>query len=390
MKAWVEALRKEFPATAGCAYLDGAYDMGGADYMKAAANWFFDAWGQAALALERGGPGRARFFAMADETRKSICTLLDSGDLSNICFTHNTNEGINMAVMGFAYAPGDNIITFQDDFPSVVGPCLNAARLRGVEVRCAKTEVPGVDDIDALMALTDANTRLIVISHVRSATGYMVDLERLGSLCRERGIFLIVDATQSLGSTPIYPEAWGVDGLSAAGYKCLLGGISSAFFYCSKALAEKITPVFVSYNDYTAICPDGEGCSLTLKDGGDIRKLESGTIDVLGIAILQQGINRILNIGVKEIRAHISGLYERLYRGLEALGYEIVTPFDPRNRSAVLAVRIHQDQSAIYEHFKNNGVALSSSRHLRFGIPAFATEQDIDRALAVAAATEIR
>ncbi|MBQ2769954.1 MAG: aminotransferase class V-fold PLP-dependent enzyme, partial [Clostridia bacterium] len=355
MKGWVEALRKEFPAAVGCAYLDGAYDMGGADYMKAAANWFFDAWGESALALERGGPGRARFFAMADETRKTICQLLYGGEISNICFTHNTNEGINMAVMGFAYAPGDNIITFQDDFPSVVGPCLNAARLRGVEVRCAKTEVPGVDDIDALMALTDEHTRLIVISHVRSATGYMVDLQRLGGLCKEKGIFLIVDATQSFGSLPIKAKEWGVDGLSAAGYKCMLGGISSAFFYCSEALAEKITPVFVSYNNYTSIRPEGQGCSLTLQDGGDIRKLESGTIDVLGIAILQQGLNRIQDIGLDIIRDHISGLYEKLYRGLVDLGYEIVTPFDPKNRSAVLAVRIHGEQAAIYAHFKNNG-----------------------------------
>ncbi|MBQ3201495.1 MAG: aminotransferase class V-fold PLP-dependent enzyme [Clostridia bacterium] len=388
MEHWAETLRRQFPAAQKGGYLDAAYDMGGASFMREAANRFFDEWSEAALSCERGGPGRARFFAMADETRRLIAKLLGGGDESNVCFTHNTNEGINLAVMGFRYEKGDNIVSFRDDFPSVVGPCLNAERLLGVEVRLADTEQPGIDDIDALMALCDEKTRLIVISHVRSATGYTVDLQRLGGLCRERGIFLIVDATQSIGTVPIKALEWGIGAVSAAGYKCLLAGIGSAFFFMSGDLAEKVTPVFVSYNDYTRI-NSLEG-TLSLADGRDARKLESGTIDVLEIAILKSGLEQLLAIGIDTIAAHIGGLYEKLYRGLAALGYDIVTPFDPKLRSASLAVRVHGDQKTLYDHFRSEGICLSSSRHIRFGIPAFALESDIDMALAAAAKTDIR
>ena len=386
--SWVYELRAQVPVTQECVYLDSAYDCGGTTFGAAAAQRYFELWHQASSRAERGGPGRATFFRAADEAREMICRLVGASDPNQVCFTKNTNEGINLAVMGFRYEKGDNIVSFRDDFPSVVGPCLNAERLLGVEVRLADTEQPGIDDIDALMALCDEKTRLVVISHVRSATGYTVDLQRLGGLCKERGIFLIVDATQSIGTVPIKALEWGIGAVSAAGYKCLLAGIGSAFFFMSGDLAEKVTPVFVSYNDYTRI-NSLEG-TLSLADGRDARKLESGTIDVLEIAILKSGLEQLLAIGIDTIAAHIGGLYEKLYRGLAALGYDIVTPFDPKLRSASLAVRVHGDQKALYDHFRSEGICLSSSRHIRFGIPAFALESDIDMALAAAEKTDIR
>ena len=385
MEDWVLSLRSHFPAARGGGYLNAAYDLGGANFMAEAAQGFFSEWKQAAR-----GSGRAHFAPLKSEARQLVNKLLQSGEEHNVCFTHNTNEGITMAVMGFDYRDGDNIVTFRYDFPSVVAPCLNAARLRGVEVRFAPFEQEGMDDVDAITALCDAHTRLVVVSQLRSVSGWRLDVERLGAFCRERGIFLIVDATQCIGTLPLYPEAWGISAVSAAGYKSMLSAIGTGFFYCCDELARHITPIFVSYNDYTELKSEGEARTLVFKEEADIRKLESGTVDFLALSVMKKSLEVLTGIGVENIEAHIAPLYEKLYRGLEALGYDIVTPFAREKRAHALAVRIAGDQDAIYAHFRSCGIALTNAKHIRFGIPAFATEEDIDMALQAAAKTEIR
>ena len=73
---WVNELRREFPATERCTYLDNAYDCGGSLIAKRAAMAYFDEWPLAAARAERGGAGRERFLERAEETRELLARLL--------------------------------------------------------------------------------------------------------------------------------------------------------------------------------------------------------------------------------------------------------------------------------------------------------------------------
>ncbi len=379
--SWVERLRSQFPVAERTAYLDAAYDTGGALFMRRAAEWFFDQWPRAAAEMQRGGPGRQCFFDMQDRVRRDIGLLLGGVSAEHICFTKNTNEGVNALLLGFDYRPGDNIVLFENDFPSLVAPAIQAARLRGVECRLVKPSRPYVHAVEDLIEQIDNHTRIVAVSHVQSSTGYRADLGKLGRVCRQKGIFLIADATQSVGIAPLAPEDWGVSALSAASYKGMMGGISSAFLYACPELMERVEPIFVSYGDcVNPVVQDGVG-KIEITRPAAARKLESGTVDALGVCVMGSGIRTILDIGQEEIWRHISKLYELLYDGLAALGYPIITPRDPAHRSSILAVDAGDDKVRLYAHFQQNGVALSASRYLRFGIPAFALERDIYAAL---------
>ncbi|MBK8045034.1 MAG: aminotransferase class V-fold PLP-dependent enzyme [Haliscomenobacter sp.] len=77
--------------------------------------------------------------------------------------------------------------------------------------------------MDDLEALITPRTRIIALSHVQFTSGFAADLQAIGALCRERGIDFIVDAAQSLGSMPVYPEEWNISALASAGWKWLPG-----------------------------------------------------------------------------------------------------------------------------------------------------------------------
>src|SRR5690606_41035523 len=88
--------------------------------------------------------------------------------------------------------------------------------------------------------MVNDRTRMIVISHVQFVSGYAADLEKLGVFCNERGIELVVDGAQSLGSLPIDVEKYHISALCGSGWKWLRGPMGIAPFYTSPEMREKL------------------------------------------------------------------------------------------------------------------------------------------------------
>ena len=384
--SWVTDLRAQAPVTAACTYLDCAYDCGGTTFAAAAAQAYFADWARAAAAVERGGPGRETFFRLADETRAQICALIGASDPRGVCFTRNTNEGISHILMGFDdFRPGDNILVCDIEHPSVLMPCLNAQKLRGVEARvlpAAEGEyLPAALFTDAC----DDHTRMIVLSHVQSSNGCRADLAALGAFCRQKGIYLVVDAIQSLGFSVFEAEKWGVSAVSAGGYKGLLAGESSAFLWCAPDLLAHIWPVYTAAGPAMTVDRAGGMPALACRDHQSARKLENSSLDAPGIYMLHAGISRVLDIGPAAIEDHIRGLYERLWDGLASLGITPVTPREPDGSCAAIAFTL-PDAAAFHAAMQQQGIVFTNSRLLRLSIAPFTTREDIDRALSAARA----
>lgn len=388
---WQEEFRKQFPVTSKCVYLDNAYDCGGALWGREAAIRYFDDWEYGAVNNERGGPGRATLFKTIDETRELLLRLVGGTGTENIAFTRNTNEGINAILQGFDFKPGDNIVTDGQEHESVLMPCLNAGKTRGVEVRVVPARSDGRVEIDELTAKADSRTRLMLVSHVQSATGFKLDVKRLGNWCRERGIFLVVDAIQSLGLEPFYADLWNVDAVSAAGYKGLCAVNSVGFIYGRKELWKHVWPVYAAANAYlrTDVC--GSNHSLVCTNDACARKLENSSMDNLGIYVMHESLKRILTIGPERIREHVNGLFHTMYEGLSSLGYKTVTPLADEEHSAVLAL-LSPNKDEMFSYFRSRNICLSISAgtYIRFSLGAYNSKEDVESLLKAAADCPVR
>jgi len=111
---------------------------------------------------------------------------------------------------------GDNIVTYRHEFPSNIYPWLRLRNAFGVEVRMCD-ERNGRIDFEELASLIDDKTRLVAISQVQYASGFRIDLERLGRLVRQQDALFVVDVIQGLGVVPIDVEAEFVDVAAGAG-----------------------------------------------------------------------------------------------------------------------------------------------------------------------------
>jgi selenocysteine lyase/cysteine desulfurase len=101
------------------------------------------------------------------------------------------------------------------------------AELAKSQVQCFTKTLP----LSLVRALDRPEVRALTVSWVQFASGYRVDLARLGRLCRERGVWFVVDAIQGVGAATLDVRACHVDLLACGAQKWLLSPWGSGFLY---------------------------------------------------------------------------------------------------------------------------------------------------------------
>ncbi|MCX8649855.1 IscS subfamily cysteine desulfurase [Gilliamella sp. B2776] len=155
-----------------------------------------------------------------DIARNQIADLIGA-DSREIVFTSGATEADNLAIKGAAHfnkAKGKHIITCKTEHKAVLDTCRQLER-EGYEVTYLAPESNGILDLDKLAAAMRSDTTVVSIMHVNNETGVIQDIEKIGEMCRERGIVFHVDATQSVGKLPIDLTKLKVDLMSFSGHK---------------------------------------------------------------------------------------------------------------------------------------------------------------------------
>lgn len=182
--------------------------------------------------------------------RKAAAKLLKT-QASNISCMTSTAEGMNLVANGYPFEPGDEIISYEHEYPANHYPWVLQSRRRGVTLKLLPDAVEdGCVTPDEKLArgwrfsdleqMVSERTRVVAISHVQFTSGFAADLRRLGDFCRERNIDLIVDAAQSMGVLPVYPEEFGIAAIASSAWKWLMGPVGLGVLYTSPSLREKL------------------------------------------------------------------------------------------------------------------------------------------------------
>lgn len=268
--------------------------------------------------------GKTGYGALRESTRGMIAQLINAKP-EEIAYTKNTTEGISILASGYPLGKGDNVVVCDLENAANLFPWINASRTRGYEVRLVKTDGRSVTP-EELIAATDPQTKIVTVSAVQAGTGCRVDLAALGQACRERGILLCVDGIQAIGRLNIDVSTCNIDYLSCGGYKGLLSGFGIGFLYCREPLIKLIAP-----------CCAGSGTSgfdveppeviksvsdFTLRT--DARRFEGGTTGASSIAMLQQSLSLILELGIENVQAHVLMLEKTLRAELKQTGLDVL------------------------------------------------------------------
>ena len=183
------------------------------------------------------------------EIREKLNSLVNGPGSRNVVFTPGATAGLNMLLKGLL-RPGDKVLTSPMEHNAVLRP-LEQLKQRGVTVELLPCTERGELILEGLADRLTSDVRAVILCHGSNVSGTRFPIEQVGPLCRERGIFFLVDAAQTLGVIPVDMAAMAIDGLAFPGHKGLLGpqGIGGLVITDALAgelvlegLAERITP----------------------------------------------------------------------------------------------------------------------------------------------------
>ena len=155
-----------------------------------------------------------------EEARAHVAALVNC-DAKEIVWTSGATESDNLALKGAAHfyqKKGRHIVTVKTEHKAVLDSCRQLER-EGFEVTYVDPEPNGLLDLDRFESVLRKDTILASVMHVNNEIGVIQDIEKLGRICRERGVIFHVDAAQSTGKVPIDLERAQVDLMSFSAHK---------------------------------------------------------------------------------------------------------------------------------------------------------------------------
>lgn len=228
------------------------------------------------------------------ETRELLCELFNCDKVENVVFTKNITESLNAIMKGLLKA-GDHVIISSMEHNAVTRP-LNSLSKKGVEFSRAKCFPDGQLDLESVRSLIKENTKAIIMMHASNVCGTVLDLEGVGRIAREHGIFFIVDAAQTAGVLDVDMKKLNADAIAFTGHKSLLGPPGMGGFVINDRLCEQVEPFIEGGTGSTS---ESEEQPHFMPD-----KFESGTQNIVGIYGLNASLKFLKEKGIENIREH--------------------------------------------------------------------------------------
>ena len=288
------------------------------------------------------------------ETRELIAEMFNLHYPEQVAFTLNATEALNTAINGLI-SYNDHIITTELEHNSVLRP-LYRLEEKGTELTIIKANDWGnINYIDIEKAIK-SNTKAIVCTHCSNLTGNVLDIAKIGEICKRHNILFILDASQSAGIFDIDMEKQNIDVVCFTGHKSLCGPQGTGGICIKKGV--NISPLKVG----------GSGIKTFEKTAPSSmpEHIEAGTVNSHSIAGLKAGLEFIQKTGISKIREKENMLVDLFYNSIKNIkDIKIYGDFSTKERGPIVSLNLgnYSSSSVSDELFERFEIATRSGGH---------------------------
>ncbi len=308
-----------------------------------------------------------------------------------LCFGYNATDALNLIIHGLV-SRGDHIVTTNLEHNSVIRPVNHMVRDGGAEATYVPFDGNGFVDPADIKKAIKSNTSLVIVNHGSNVIGTVQPLAEIGAVCREKGVPLAVDTSQTAGVVPIDMKGMNIDVVAFTGHKSLMGCMGIGGLCVRKDLDIRLsrsggTGVRSAFPYHLEEYP---------------YRLEYGSPNMVGVASLQSSLDWLEGAGgVETIHAREMALVKRLLDGFGGIDGVITYCCDSlENHISTLLINVAgMDAGDVgimldvdFNIATRTGLHCAPLVHkqigtdtihggVRFGIGAFNTEAHIDVAI---------
>ncbi len=310
-----------------------------------------------------------------DQYRQPVADFIGAG-LDELALVRNATEGLNYVANGLDLAPGDEVLTTDQEHPSGLNPWKLKEKRYGTVVKqvALPTPVPNKEEVLGLFEQARTpRTRVVLVSHVTTMTGTVMPVKELCAWARDHGILTLVDGAHAVGMFPFNVKEIGCDFYVSSPHKWLLAPKGCGLLYVRDEVCDRLWST-IATGDW---------------DNRDIRAArlqQFGSTNVSLLAGLKAAIDFWRTIGPERIERRIRQLHAYLKeRVAELPGAELHSAAGEEFTGGILAVnfpgldRMKVQQWLYHEH--RIRIRGTSPTRLRLSTHIYHSFAELDRFL---------
>jgi selenocysteine lyase/cysteine desulfurase len=166
-------------------------------------------------------------------------------DAEEIAFTRNSSEALQIAQNGIDLAPGDEILTTEQDYPRMLTTWDQRMRREKIKVTRIQFPVPttGDDLFERFEKAITPRTKVLHFCHITNLTGQLFPVQRLSRLARQRGLLTVVDGAHALAQFPFKLRDLEMDYYGTSLHKWLLAPTGTGMLYVRRDRIARTWPL---------------------------------------------------------------------------------------------------------------------------------------------------
>lgn len=232
--------------------------------------------------------------------RETVRGFLGAASTSEIIFTRNTTEAINLVASSWGrknLQPGDEIlITYMEHHSNIV-PWQMLRDEKGLVLKALKPGEGGAFDIAGFKELLTERTKLVAICHVSNVLGTVVPVHEVTKLAHEAGATVLLDGSQAVQHIRVDVQDIGCDFYCFTGHK-LYGPSGIGVLYGKESVLDAMPPYQGGGDMISSV-------TIEKSEWADLpAKFEAGTPAIAQAIGLAAAIDYVNGVGLDRIAEH--------------------------------------------------------------------------------------
>lgn len=190
--------------------------------------------------------------------RGSVAELVGT-TVDNLVFVDNATYGMNVVANSLSLSAGDEVLINDHEYGAVHRIWQRACDQVGAKLVCVTLPErfeSATQIVEALISGTSDKTRLLIVSHITSATALIMPIEQICKEMAERGIAVCIDGPHAPAQIDFSIDRLNCDFYTASLHKWLCAPLGSGFLYVNPKHQQCIQPPIKSWGRLLPAIPE--------------------------------------------------------------------------------------------------------------------------------------
>ncbi|TWT43531.1 Isopenicillin N epimerase [Thalassoglobus neptunius] len=171
-------------------------------------------------------------------------------EVDSIAFVPNATSAMNVVAQNLDLSPDDEVLLTDHEYGAVVR--IWGQRCARSGAKTTRVRLPDLfenDDeiVEAIAAAVSPKTKVLVVSHVTSATGLILPIQKICRAAKERGLIVVVDGPHAPAMVNVNLEELDCDFYCASCHKWMSAAFGSGFLYVRRRYKQGLMPTVTSW-----------------------------------------------------------------------------------------------------------------------------------------------